>query len=136
MRAARLFCHPVGQAGRRAGTPGLFTFDTYFKENLPLVEGIYIESERIAAAENEMQRLTRERRIAFYQSCGCEMTNLRAVLFGVDYSVLYKRLRPKGEASRKALDALYRKMFKPGHYAKFVSLTDGIGDNRMNGVTD
>lgn len=122
--------------GEGLGHRAFSLFDTYFKENLPLVEGIYIESERIAAAENEMQRLTRERRIAFYESCGCEMTDLRAVLFGVDYSVLYKRLLSEGEASRESLDALYRKMFKPEHYVKFVSLTDGIGDNRMDEVTD
>lgn len=122
--------------GAGLGHRAFLLFDIYFKENLPLVEGLYIESEQIAAAENEKQRLTRERRIAFYESCGCEMTDLRAVLFGVDYSVLYKRLLPEGEASRKALDALYRKMFKPGHYAKFVSLTDETDDNRENVTTD
>lgn len=99
-------------------------FETYFKENLPRVDGLYIESERISAAENEQQRLTRQRRIAFYQSCGCEMTALRSVLFGVDYSVLYRTFRKQGQGtSQDALDALYRKMFKPEHYARFVTLT-------------
>lgn len=98
-------------------------FEAYFKENLPGVEGLYIESERILAAENEQQRLTRQRRIAFYQSCGCEMTNFRSVLFGVDYSVLYRPFGKQGQgASLDALDTLYRKMFKPGHYAQFVTL--------------
>ncbi|MDE7429462.1 MAG: hypothetical protein K2N00_09395 [Lachnospiraceae bacterium] len=123
--------------GAGLGHRAFLLFDAYFKENLPLLEGLYIESERIAAAENEKQRLTRKRRIAFYESCGCEMTDLRAVLFGVDYSVLYRRMgNPLQEASLEALDALYRKMFKPGHYAKFVSLTDEYDDNRKNAVTD
>ena len=53
------------------------------------------------------------------------MTKMRSVLFGVDYSVLYKTfLNNRGGASREALDALYRKMFKPGHYARFVRLTE------------
>lgn len=110
--------------GEGLGHRAFLLFETYFKENLPLVEGLYIESERVAAAENEEQRLTRERRIAFYESCGCEMTDLRAVLFGVDYSVLYKRMKPAGTASRDALDMLYRRMFKPEHYERCVRLTD------------
>ena len=121
--------------GEGLGHRAFLLFNTYFKANLPLVEGLYIESERIAAAENERQRLTRERRIAFYESCGCEMTKLRAVLFGVDYSVLYKRMgNPVQGASLNALDGLYRKMFKPGHYAKLVSLTDETDDDHKKAV--
>lgn len=97
--------------------------ETYFKENLPTVEGMYIESERISAAEDETQRRIRQRRIAFYLSCGCEMTAFRSVLFGVDYSVLYRRFGTGGQAGTlAALDALYQKMFKPEHYDRFVSL--------------
>lgn len=109
--------------GEGLGHQAFLLFETYFKENLPLVAGLYIESERVTAAENEKQRLTRERRIAFYESCGCEMTDLRAVLFGVDYSVLYKRMNPAGTASRASLDTLYRRMFKPEHYERCVRLT-------------
>lgn len=115
---------------RRGGGLGHAAFSLfvpYFQENMPEIEGLYIESERVSAAANETQRLVRERRISFYLSCGCEMTALRSVLFGVDYSVLYKPLG-RGEqgkgASREALNALYRKMFKPEHYEKFVSLTE------------
>lgn len=111
---------------RRGGGLGHRAFsllEAYFMENLPGVDGIYIESERISAAENEEQRLTRERRIAFYLSCGCEMTAFRSVLFGVDYSVLYRPIGERGqEASLTALDTLYKKMFKPEHYARFVRL--------------
>lgn len=115
--------------GKGVGHCAFSLFETYFKEHLAGVEGLYIESERVSAAENEKQRQIRERRIAFYLSCGCEMTTLRSVLFGVDYSVLYKpfgdRVRqPSGEA----LDTLYKKMFKPEHYAQFVSLTE-TGNN-------
>ncbi len=111
--------------GEGCGHQAFALFETYFQENLPEMEGIYIESERVSAAKDGKQRLTRERRIAFYRSCGCEMTKMRSVLFGVDYSVLYKTfLNNRGGASREALDALYRKMFKPGHYARFVRLTE------------
>lgn len=109
--------------GKGLGHCAFSLFETYFQEQLSAVDGLYIESERVSAAENEAQRLIRERRIAFYLSCGCEMTPFHSVLFGVDYSVLYK---PFGEwehqSSLEALDTLYRKMFKPEHYVRFVSL--------------
>lgn len=110
--------------GEGLGHCAFSLFEEYFTRNLPEIEGLYIESERVSAAENEDQRLTRERRVAFYLSCGCEMTALRSVLFGVDYSVLYKRFGEGTRPSREALDALYRLMFKAEHYRKFVSLTE------------
>lgn len=112
--------------GGGLGHQAFSLFEVYFQESMPDIEGLYIESERVSAAKDEGQRLTRERRISFYRSCGCEMTPLRSVLFGVDYSVLYKLLGKEKQgsgASREALDALYRKMFKPEHYEKFVRLT-------------
>lgn len=112
-----------GKRGVGLGHQALSLFASYFEENLPEVDGLYIESERVSAAADEKQRLTRERRIAFYLSCGCEMTALRSVLFGVDYSVLYRPFgKQAGKASLEALDTLYRKMFKPEHYDRFVSL--------------
>lgn len=130
---------------RRGKGVGHFAFslmETYFKEHLAGVEGFYIESERVSAAKNETQRLIRERRIAFYLSCGCEMTAFRSVLFGVDYSVLYKPLGEKAGGEREcqpsleALDTLYRKMFKPKHYAWFVSLGMMTEDRKKRGSGD
>lgn len=110
--------------GEGLGHRAFSLFEAYFKGELPQIGGLYVESERVDAAENEKQRLTRERRIAFYLSCGCKMTKLRSVLFGVDYSVLYYPFEKEGqEASLEALDVLYRRMFKPEHYRRFVSLT-------------
>lgn len=111
--------------GEGLGHRAFSLFEEYFAGNLPETEGLYIESERVSAAENEEQKKLRERRIAFYRSCGCDMTDLRAVLFGVDYSVLYLPFtKMASSASREALDALYRKMFKTEHYECCVSLTD------------
>lgn len=109
--------------GSGLGHRAISLFETYFEENLPAVEGLYIESERVSAAENEKQRQIRQRRIAFYLSCGCEMTAFRSVLFGVDYSILYRRFGTGGQqVSLEALDTLYKKMFKPEHYDRFVRL--------------
>lgn len=119
--------------GGGLGHQAFSLFESYFREELPRIGGLYVESERVDAAKDESQRLTRKRRIAFYLSCGCEMTNLRSVLFGVDYSVLYRVFgKEAGKFSREALDTLYREMFKPEHYDRFVSLTadetDGSGN--------
>lgn len=109
--------------GSGLGHRAISLFETYFEESLPAVEGLYIESERVSAAENEKQSQIRQRRIAFYLSCGCEMTAFRSVLFGVDYSILYRRFGTGGQqVSLEALDTLYKKMFKPEHYDRFVRL--------------
>lgn len=110
--------------GEGLGHRAFSLFAAYFREEMPQIGELYVESERIEAAKDEGQRLTRERRIAFYLSCGCKMTRFRSVLFGVDYSVLYKSLG-NGEkgACLEALDTLYRKMFKAEHYERFVSLS-------------
>ena len=79
--------------GKGLGHCAFSLFETYFQEQLSAVDGLYIESERVSAAENEAQRLIRERRIAW-----------------------------EHQSSLEALDTLYRKMFKPEHYVRFVSL--------------
>ena len=121
--------------GTGLGHRAFSMFEAYFEENLPEIAGLYIESERVSAAREEGQRLTRQRRIAFYRSCGCEMTTLRSVLFGVDYSVLYKALgEGKQGASLCALSALYKKMFKAEHYKRFVTLSEmGESDLKEHG---
>lgn len=111
--------------GEGLGHRAFSLFEEYFTRNLPETEGLYIESERVSAAESEEQQRIRKRRIAFYRSCGCDMTKLRSFLFGVDYSVLYLSFTKKRSgASREALDMLYRKMFKAEHYERCVRLTD------------
>lgn len=102
-------------------TFGLFV--KFFEENLPEINGIYIEAEQIAKAKNEGEKVIRQRRIAFYQSCSCMMTKLESKLFGVEYSILYRQLgEQKVLPAREAVDAIYRTMFKKEHYEQFVTL--------------
>ena len=96
----------------------------YFEKNLPQVNGIYIEAEQTAKAKNEEERTVRGRRISFYQSCGCAMTELESKLFGVEYSILYRPLGARGDfPTWEAVDTIYRTMFKKSHYRCFVTLT-------------
>lgn len=100
---------------------GLLT--KYFEENLPKLRGIYIEAEQIAKAKNGKEKVIRQRRIAFYQSCDCIITELESKLFGVEYSILYRQLgEQKTLPTREAVDAIYRTMFKKEHYEQFVTL--------------
>lgn len=109
--------------GQGVGHKAFGLLTKYFEENQPKIHGIYIEAEQIVKARNEKEKVIRERRIAFYQSCNCTMTKLESELFGVEYSILY---RPLGESKvlpiREAVDAIYRTMFKKEHYNQFVTL--------------
>lgn len=109
--------------GKGVGHEAFRLLKAYFEENMPEVSGIYIEAERINKARNEKERTVRSRRIAFYQSCGCGMTELESRLFGVDYSILYCGLGASSEMpSLSAVDGIYRTMFKKTHYKCFVKL--------------
>lgn len=109
--------------GKGAGHEAFRLLEAYFRENLPEIDGIYIEAERIDMAKDERERVTRSRRIAFYRSCDCKLTKLESKLFGVEYSILYRKLRDtEVYPSREALDTIYRTMFKKSHYKHFVTL--------------
>lgn len=109
--------------GKGVGHEAFRLLKAYFEENLPEINGIYIEAERINKARNEKERTVRSRRIAFYQSCGCEMTELESRLFGVDYSILYCPLGASSvRPSLAAVDRIYRTMFKKIHFNCLVKL--------------
>lgn len=109
--------------GQGVGHEAFRLLTEYLEKNMPQISGIYIESERINGARNEEERTVRSRRIAFYQSCGCKMTELESKLFGVEYSILYRRLGGAAvPPSIDAVDTIYRTMFKKTHYKCFVKL--------------
>lgn len=110
--------------GQGLGHEVFLLLTEYFEKNLPQVNGIYIEAEQTAKAKNEEERTVRGRRISFYQSCGCAMTELESKLFGVEYSILYRPLGARGDfPTWEAVDTIYRTMFKKSHYRCFVTLT-------------
>jgi GNAT superfamily N-acetyltransferase len=55
----------------------------------PGVNSVIAEVERVRFAPDELERITRERRIAFYKRNGFKGTRIKSLLFGVDYSILY-----------------------------------------------
>lgn len=109
--------------GKGVGHEAFRLLGEYFEEKLPAINGIYIEAEMIHKAKNEREREVRSRRIAFYQSCGCVLTELESKLFGVEYSILYRKLgEGKALPTMEAVDTIYRTMFKKAHYKHFVTL--------------
>lgn len=109
--------------GKGVGHEAFHLLTTYFEENFSQIRGIYIEAERIDKARNEEERVVRGRRIAFYQSCGCVLTQLESTLFGVAYSIMYYGLgQTEAPPSLEAVDLIYRTMFKKTHYNGFVKL--------------
>lgn len=76
-------------------------------------DGIVLESEHIEYAVGKQDKMTRIRRIAFYQRNGVRRTGLHSRLFGVDYVVMYlpcKQDIPDGQIY-KELDTIYRTLF-------------------------
>lgn len=94
----------------------------------PKLQGFFIETEAVAFALDEVQRLVREKRNAFYKRCGCLPAKLGSRLFGVTYTVLYfvtvnnsdNENLPK--PSKNDLDNVYKHMFPKRHYEKHIAL--------------
>lgn len=109
--------------GKGAGHKAFMLMEEFFKENLPSINGIYIEAERIDKAKDEKEKVIRSRRIAFYRSCNCMLTEFESKLFGVEYSILYRQFGGVFvPPSLEAVDSIYRIMFKKSHYKHFVTL--------------
>lgn len=53
------------------------------------VTHILLEVEAPVATEDSAEKEIRERRVRFYKRCLCKMSDVRTVLFGVDYQVMY-----------------------------------------------
>lgn len=76
-----------------------------------------IEVESLESAQTPAQSQERERRIRFYQRCGCRETRVFSWLFGVEYQVLYLPLedgaRPLDSQAQAALERVYRAIVPP-----------------------
>lgn len=90
---------------------------------LTCADGIYIESENPDYAENEQEKMIREKRISFYYRNGAAFTGVLSTLFGVPYRVLYLPLSKKDPINfYQEIDLIYRTMFSPDIYAQKTAL--------------
>ena len=54
----------------------------------PEAGAVLIEAETPEAADTEAEKMIRERRIRFYERCGCKNSGIRAAVFGVDFNLI------------------------------------------------
>ena len=85
------------------------------------VKGLIIECESLETSPCEDERITRSRRIKFYESCGCRRLDLRSELFGVEYVILEMQVgQDNDNPALKDLELIYRQMFKKKHFEERV----------------
>lgn len=87
-------------------------------------QGYLIEVESVAGAKNQEERTQRTRRIAFYEKNGLRKTGIRAVVFGVEFEILYLPLRgDEGDARLyEELKALYVLMVGEERFGKHIAM--------------
>ena len=72
---------------------------------------VLIEAESTDSSETPEQLTERQRRLRFYKNCGCLLTPVYSLLFGVEYQILLLPLRdacPGSETVKENLENLYR----------------------------
>lgn len=86
---------------------------------------VLIEAEAPQCAEDDADRIMRNRRIAFYERCGCVRTGVTANVFGVTYDVLCytDAAQPTRSTVRVKLLSIYHHMLPETLYGQVKLLT-------------
>ena len=93
----------------------------YLKGHSKCIKGLIIECESLETSSCEDERITRSRRIKFYESCGCRRLDLRSELFGVEYVILEMQVgQDNDNPALKDLELIYRQMFTKKHFEERV----------------
>lgn len=105
---------------RRGGGIGSRFFEL-LREEMHALDGILLEVESVESATTEEERILRERRIAFYLRNGCRLTDVKCLLYGVDFRILELPIQKAAESATAvftALDSIYHTMFPKALYEK------------------
>lgn len=100
-------------SGKRGGGIGSRFFEL-LRAEMQSLDGVLLEVESVESAESDEERGIRTRRIAFYERNGCCMTQVKCVLYGVDFRILYLPLQkalPDDTTVYNELTAIYHTMF-------------------------
>ena len=81
-------------------------------------------NELMEKAESEEERITRCRRISFYEKCGLCMSDVKILLFGVEYSMMYWNLSEKETEQEiiSVMQSLYKKSLPRPIYEKMLKI--------------
>ena len=72
--------------------------------------GIILEAESPERADTEIETETRIKRIQFYEKCGLCMSDVKILLFGVEYSMMYRNL--SGDETDKEIISVMQSLYK------------------------
>lgn len=113
----------VMEGNRSRGIGSLFL--QYMKNTITDHDGILIETENPDYAADERDRLTRDKRIDFYNRNGAFFTGILAEVFGVHYKILFFPIltTPAQETLSNDFDAIYRYMVSPANYESHIHIS-------------
>ena len=86
--------------------------------------GVILEAEDPESTESSEEKETRLRRIAFYKKCGLAMSEVRILLFGVQYAMMYRNLADIGVENEivAVMQSLYKKSLPKPIYEKMLKI--------------
>ena len=86
--------------------------------------GVMLEAENPDRAESEEEKEMRIRRISFYKKCGLCMSDVRILLFGVEYSMMYYNLSTVDVKNEivAVMQSLYKKLLPKPLYEKMLKI--------------
>ncbi len=83
---------------------------------------IIIECEDISFAQDESDKLQRQRRINFYTRAGFALTGVNSNLFGVDYTILTYPTGITPERVKELYGAIYLRMLGESMFKRFMKI--------------
>ncbi len=107
-------------AGLRSKGIGSLFFPL-LREKMAHTNGFLIEVESIESTEEENEKQLRRRRIAFYEKNNCAMTNVKCLLYGVDFSIMLQPISasvPSDTELLYELEQIYHTMFDDELYKR------------------
>lgn len=86
--------------------------------------GVILEAEDPESTESSEEKETRLRRISFYKKCGLAMSEVRILLFGVQYAMMYRNLADIGVENEivAVMQSLYKKSLPKPIYEKMLKI--------------
>lgn len=96
-------------------------FFALLREKLEALDGILLEVESVESTKDAAEQEIRRRRIAFYMRNGCEMTDVKCLLYGVDFNIMAMPIAapvPDAAGVLFELESIYHVMFDEALYKR------------------
>lgn len=77
---------------------------------------VLIEVESVETGKTPEEKELRQRRIRFYEHCGCRRSGTGSLLFGVEYQIMYlplDQVEPQDSQVKESLEQIYRMIVTP-----------------------